>query len=75
MYILHTATGAQMGNSWSSAEVLKALKRAGFKQVSQRGSHIKLRNASGKTVILPHPKKDLATGTLASISRQSGIVF
>lgn len=64
-----------MGKSWTSAEILKALEANGFARVSQKGSHIKLRNAVGKTVVLPHPRKDMPLGTLKSIERQAGITF
>jgi predicted RNA binding protein YcfA (HicA-like mRNA interferase family) len=55
----------------SGAEVVKALVPAGFVEVSQRGSHRKLRNGE-TTVIVPMPK-ELASGTFRSIIRQSGI--
>lgn len=56
----------------SGAEVVKALAKVGFSQVSQRGSHVKLRNADGRTVIVPL-HRELASGTLASILRQAGL--
>ena len=54
----------------SGAEVRTALQRAGFAQVSQRGSHAKLRHPDGRVVIVPM-HRELATGTLASILRQA----
>ena len=54
----------------SGAEVRTALQRAGFTQVSQRGSHAKLRHPDGRVVIVPM-HRELATGTLASILRQA----
>lgn len=56
----------------SGAEVVKALARAGFAQVSQRGSHVKLRHSDGRTVIVPL-HRELASGTLASVLRQAGL--
>ncbi len=56
----------------SGAEVRTALQRAGFCQVSQRGSHAKLRHPDGRLVIIPM-HRELATGTLASILRQAGL--
>lgn len=56
----------------SGRETLVALKRAGFSQVSQRGSHVKLSNNEGRVVIVPM-HRELAPGTLASILRQAGI--
>ncbi len=40
--------------------------------MSQKGSHIKLRNSDGKTVIVPL-HRELAKGTLGSILRQAGM--
>ena len=54
----------------SGAEVAGALRRARFEDVSQRGSHPKLRHADGRTVIVPM-HRSLARGTLASILRQA----
>jgi predicted RNA binding protein YcfA (HicA-like mRNA interferase family) len=56
----------------SSTETIKAPMKAGFEQVGQRGSHVKLRNAAGRTVIVPmHPQ--LASRTLRSILRQADL--
>lgn len=51
--------------------LLKQLQADGFKIVSVRGSHHKLRKGD-RTVIVPHPKRDLPQGTVASIFRQAG---
>ena len=56
----------------SGAEAIRVLERAGFAQVSQRGSHAKLRGASGRVVIVPLHDQ-LARGTLRSIVRQAGL--
>ncbi|WP_255723979.1 type II toxin-antitoxin system HicA family toxin [Frankia sp. Cj5] len=57
----------------SGPEVVRALRRAGFDEVSTRGSHCKLRHkAAARTVIVPL-HRELATGTLASILRQAGM--
>lgn len=55
----------------SGAEVARALGKAGFERVGQRGSHVKLRHADGRTVIVPM-HRELARGTLRSILRQAG---
>ncbi|MEM1149747.1 MAG: type II toxin-antitoxin system HicA family toxin [Pseudomonadota bacterium] len=54
-----------------SRKLLKALQADGFELVSTRGSHHKLRKGE-RTVIVPHPKKDLPRGTVRSIYRQAG---
>ena len=56
----------------SGREAIRALERFGYARVSQRGSHVKLRNPSGRTVIVP-VHDELARGTLRSILRQAGI--
>jgi predicted RNA binding protein YcfA (HicA-like mRNA interferase family) len=57
----------------TSADLIKELKAHGFELVSVRGSHHKLRNAAGLTLVVPHPKKDLGKGLIAAIRRQAGI--
>lgn len=57
----------------NSKKLLKVLKDEGFEEVSQNGSHLKLRNGD-MTVILPHPKKDLPLGTVRSIYKQAGLL-
>lgn len=52
--------------------MVKLLGRVGFEQVSQRGSHVKLRNLDGRTVIVPM-HRELAQGTLRSILRQADL--
>jgi predicted RNA binding protein YcfA (HicA-like mRNA interferase family) len=44
--------------------------------VSQKGSHVKLRLLTGegvRTVIVPHPRRELSAGTFGSILKQAGI--
>ena len=56
----------------SGQEVVVALAKAGFAQVGQRGSHTKLRDQSGRTVIVPL-HRELARGTLSAVLRQAGM--
>lgn len=56
----------------SGAETIRALSRAGFLEVSQRGSHVKLRGDQGRVVIVPM-HSELALGTLRSILRQANL--
>ncbi len=53
----------------SGAEVVRAL---GREQVSQRGSHVKLRHPDGRMAIVPL-HREVAPGTLRSILRQAGL--
>lgn len=57
----------------NSKKLLKLLKAEGFEEIQKRGSHLKLRKGD-RTVILPHPKKDLPLGTVRSIYRQAGLL-
>jgi predicted RNA binding protein YcfA (HicA-like mRNA interferase family) len=56
----------------SGAAVVVALTKVGYEQVSQRGSHVKLRR-DGRTVIVPL-HRELAPGTLRSILRQASLM-
>jgi predicted RNA binding protein YcfA (HicA-like mRNA interferase family) len=62
-----------MPNLYSAKQVLKALKKAGFKEISQKGSHIKLRGLREEklsTVIVPNHEV-IAKGTFSSVLRQA----
>ena len=57
----------------SGKEVCEILKKHGFEQVRQRGSHIIMqKQVPGSTITVPVPDhKELRIGTLMSIIRQS----
>ena len=59
----------------SGREVCKILEAEGFTEVRQRGSHLVMQKRSGNTTTtVPVPDhKELKTGTLTSIIRQSGL--
>lgn len=66
-----------MPKLYSAKEVIKALKRADFEKVSQKGSHIKMRGIwRGKlqTAIVPN-HKEIAHGTFQSILNQSSMTL
>ena len=54
-----------------SRKIIQRLKDDGFVLVAVSGSHHKFRK-DGRTVIVPHPKKDLPLGTARSIAKQAG---
>jgi predicted RNA binding protein YcfA (HicA-like mRNA interferase family) len=54
-----------------SRKIVKHLIADGFTLVSIKGSHHKFARGA-LTVIVPHPKKDLPTGTARAIARQAG---
>ncbi len=61
----------------SAREVIKQLKREGFVEVNQTGSHLKLFNPeTRRTAIVPiHSSKVIPIGTLKAIEKQAGIKF
>ena len=59
----------------SGRDVCAIVKKQGFEQVRQRGSHIIMqKQVPGSTITVPVPDhKELRVGTLMSIIRQSGL--
>ena len=61
--------------SVSGERVIRALKRAGFVELRQKGSHVSLEKRAGeqvfKTVVPMHSQ--LSKGTLSDILRQCGL--
>jgi predicted RNA binding protein YcfA (HicA-like mRNA interferase family) len=55
----------------SGAAVVGALTKVGFVEMSQRGSHLKLRKVERVVIVPLH--RELAPGTLRSILRQAGL--
>ena len=55
----------------SGTAAIDALRKAAFEQVSQRGSHVKLRRGDDTVIIPLH--RELAPGTLRSVLRQAGM--
>ncbi len=57
-----------------SAEVIALLRKDGWVEVAQRGSHIQFKHPvkPGRATV-PHPKRDIPLGTLRSIEKQAGI--
>ena len=55
-------------------KLLRALAKAGFQPVSQRRSHLKLRHADGRIVVVPaHPGRPLKVGILRAVLAQARI--
>lgn len=53
-------------------EVIRALERAGFAIVRQRGSHVRLGHADGRVVTVPvHPGREIGRGLLRKILRDA----
>ncbi len=60
----------------SGREVIKALRRVGYEQDRQRGSHVVLRQASKphRRVVVPD-HKEVVKGTLRAIIKQVGLTL
>lgn len=55
-------------------EMIKLLKKNGFKIVDQNGSHIKLRNnRTGRQTIVPYHSKTMKKGLEEAILKQAGL--
>ncbi len=55
-------------------EMIKLLKKNGFQEISQNGSHVKMENPENKrTVIVPYHSKDLKKGLEQAILKQAGL--
>ncbi len=55
-------------------EMCKLLERNGFEQISQKGSHLKMRHKeTGVTTIIPLHSKELGKGLEQAILKQAGL--
>ena len=58
---------------YSARDILSRLKKAGFEEKRQSGSHIVLRHPDGRqTYVAMHPG-DVPTGTFKKILKQAGL--
>jgi predicted RNA binding protein YcfA (HicA-like mRNA interferase family) len=58
----------------NSRDIITALRAEGWVQVAQKGSHVQFKHpAKPGRVTVPHPKRDIAIGTLRSIEKQAGL--
>lgn len=62
-----------MPKLYSSKEIEKVLLKLNFQLVSQKGSHGKYKNNSGRVVILVMNKKEIPIGTFKSLLKQADI--
>jgi predicted RNA binding protein YcfA (HicA-like mRNA interferase family) len=57
-----------------SHKLIKALERAGFKDVRQKGSHVILINDKGTLIVVPvHSGKDVKPGLVRAIIKETGL--
>jgi predicted RNA binding protein YcfA (HicA-like mRNA interferase family) len=57
-----------------SRDVIRHLLKDGWYEAAQAGSHKQFKHPTKKgRVTVPHPNRDIPTGTLKSIEKQAGI--
>ncbi|MFT5114789.1 MAG: putative RNA binding protein YcfA (HicA-like mRNA interferase family) [Kiritimatiellia bacterium] len=57
-----------------SREVMQMIEKDGWKLVRVTGSHHHFKHSTKKGLVtVPHPKSEIAKGTLKSIKKQAGI--
>jgi len=57
----------------NSKDIIKRLKKEGWKRVSVNGSHQKFKHPKiSHHIVVPHPKKDLRIGLVRSIEKLAG---
>ncbi|MEO5346591.1 MAG: type II toxin-antitoxin system HicA family toxin [Magnetococcus sp. YQC-9] len=57
----------------NSADIIKRLLAEGWELVGGKGSHQKFKHPDkAGHVVVPHPNKDIALGTVRNIFRQAG---
>jgi predicted RNA binding protein YcfA (HicA-like mRNA interferase family) len=56
----------------NSREIIRRLEREGWRRVRTTGSHHHFRKEGVRTIVtVPHPKRDIAPGTVRSIYKQA----
>jgi predicted RNA binding protein YcfA (HicA-like mRNA interferase family) len=57
-------------------KLIKILKKQGFEEIRQRGSHKFLRDMEGRTAVIPfHKSEKIGRGLLSKILKDIGIIF
>lgn len=57
-----------------SRDIIKTIEADGWREARQTGSHKHFRHDTKPgTVTVPHPKSEMAIGTIKSIEKQSGV--
>ncbi len=53
-------------------ELIRALEKAGFQAIRQKGSHVRLKHPDGRVVTVPvHPERDIGRGLLRKVIRDA----
>jgi predicted RNA binding protein YcfA (HicA-like mRNA interferase family) len=65
VYVIHTM---------QSREIIRRLAADGWRKVAQKGGQVQFKYPTKPgRVTVPHPKRDIPTGTLRSIEKQCGL--
>lgn len=55
-----------------ATELIRALEKAGFQVIRQKGSHVRMKHPDGRVVTVPvHPGQDIGRGLLRKVIRCS----
>ncbi|MCP1716239.1 putative RNA binding protein YcfA (HicA-like mRNA interferase family) [Methanocalculus alkaliphilus] len=55
-------------------KILRILEEQGFVSIRQKGSHVVMKHADGRSIVIPdHQGEELGTGIIRSIIRQAGL--
>ena len=54
-------------------DIIKQLQAEGWAVLRQEGSHVRMGKGTARTTVPLHGKRDIKSGTLASIERETGI--
>ena len=58
----------------NAREVIRALEKAGFKRIRQKGSHVFMQHPNGNTTLIPlHSGRDIDRALLQKIIADTGI--
>lgn len=53
-------------------ELIRALEKAGFRLIRQKGSHMRMKHSDGRVVTVPvHPGRDIGRGLLRKVLRDA----
>ena len=61
--------------SFKPKEVIRKLKKAGFREDRQSGSHVLLINSEGRRTTVPVHAKEMKRGLLADVVKQAGLTL
>ena len=55
-----------------ATELIRALEKAGFQVIRQKGSHMRMKHTNGRVVTVPvHPGQDVGRGLLRKVLRDA----